>query len=257
MILSFVILILLIVITYLTFNKREKSAQDEKSSFEASIESKSDNTDDELFTLEIPSNESQPDFTDVKILSYTDLSAMNADEPIEFEFDDSGYIKEIVGNCAKFKVQNHNDALKVVYSLQEILSICDINDLRFFEEDHNSYNDIYRFRQYFNGISVNSGVVTVMVDANTKDAYIVHSNYDPDLRDSEFSSNISKSKAKEIIKEKFDIKTITNIELMIYDDDKKGNVPAWYIEVNSSDASYVFLDANTGEILYYHPAYIN
>lgn len=196
-------------------------------------------------------------FAKVDILTLADLCEMNSDEPIEFEYDNSGYIEEIWGNCAKFKVKNRTDALKAVYGLQDILSICDINDLRFFKEDHNSYNDIYRFKQYHNGISVNSGVVTVMVDAKTKDAYRVHSNCDPDLRGSRLSSNISKSKAKKIVKEKFDVKTITNIELMIYDDDKKGNVPAWYIEVNSNDASYVFLDANTGEILYYHPAYIN
>ena len=44
---------------------------------------------------------------------------------------------------------------------------------------------------------------------------------------------------------------------MIYNDDEKGNVPAWYIETISSDISYAYLDATTGEILYYHPAKIN
>ena len=142
-------------------------------------------------------------FAKVDILTMDDLCEMNQNEPIEFEYDNFGYIKEIYGNCAKFKVQNRTDALKVVYGLQEILSIYDIKELQFFEEDHNLYNDIYRFKQYHNGIPVNSGVVTVLVDAKTKDAYMVQSNCDPELRSSKISANISKSKAKKIFKEKF------------------------------------------------------
>lgn len=246
LVLSFVILILLVVIIYLTFNKREKSAEDEKSSFEASIESKSDNTDEEIFILEIPANKSKPDFTDVKILSKADLNAMNPDEPVDYGYNHLNKIRSVQGVCAEFKINNSDDALKAIYALQNIITVCDINNLRLEDEFHDKYTDRYEFKQYVYGIESLDGGVAVRVDTDTKEAFSVASNihYNADI---EPTYKISNNEVKEIVKnnEKFTTNKITHMELVIYQ-----YTLAWYVETDNFEHPGLFIDANTGEILY-------
>ena len=99
LVLSLVIIILLITIIYLAFAK------------------------DKIYTLKTPSNESQPDFTDVKILSYTDLNAMNSEDPVQHGYNHSISVK---GVCSEFKICNSDDALKALYALQDIITSFDI-----------------------------------------------------------------------------------------------------------------------------------
>lgn len=192
------------------------------------------------------------DFSTVDILTIEELRALNPDNSTEFEYNSAGHLSRIKGPCANFKVNNSDDALKVIYGLQEILAVCDIADLRVLDEYHDKYDDIYTFRQYINGIAVHSGNVTVIVDANTKDVYIVNSYCIFDF-DADTSYIIAQNEAIEIVKNKkdFNINKITEIELIIYNDFWKGNVLTWYIETDSYDAPTIYLDANTGEILYY------
>ncbi len=201
------------------------------------------------------------DFSTVDILTIEELRALNPDNSTEFEYNSAGHLSRIKGPCANFKVNNSDDALKVLYGLQEILAVCDIADLRVLNEYHDKYDDIYTFRQNINGIEVNSfiydipvhsGNVSVIVDANTKDVYYVNSYCIFDF-DADASNIISQNEAIEIVinKKDFNVNEITNIELIIYNDIYEGNVLTWYIETDSYDAPTIYLDANTGEILYY------
>lgn len=220
LVLSLVIIILLITIIYLAFAK------------------------DKIYTLKTPSNESQPDFTDVKILSYTDLNAMNSEDPVQHGYNHSISVK---GVCSEFKICNSDDALKALYALQDIITSFDINNLRLTHEYHDEYKDLYEFSQYVYGIKVGGGSISVHVHADTKEAFSVHStiHYNKDI---EPTYKISQNKAKEIVKnnEKFTSNNITHMELIVYQYDTL----AWYIETNNSEYTCLYIDANTGEILY-------
>ncbi len=61
---------------------------------------------------------------------------------------------------------------------------------------------------------------------------------------------IDEEDAMEIIKKEYEVNNIQKSELVIYNDFLKGNVLAWYIETDSFDAPSLFMDANTGDILY-------
>ena len=184
------------------------------------------------------------DFTNVDILTRSNLDAMNPDRPVKYI--NNRKVNSINGKCSKFKIYNSVDALKAIYALQNIISVCDINDLKFYKEHHDVFTDTYTFKQYFNGIEVVDGSIDVLVDSDTKEAYIVNSSiyYTTDF---ETTYEISKRKAKAIIKnnKKYKNNKITNIELVIYH-----NTLSWYIETNNFDNPYLYLDANTGDIFY-------
>lgn len=207
---------------------------------------------DSKYDISLDNPHANIDFSEVDILSLEELYAMNPDNSVEFEYNNYGKISRIKGLSADFKVNNSDDALKVLYGLQEILALCDINDLRFLDEYHDAYDDIYSFEQYINGIAVNSGIVTVIAYADTKYVYIVNSYCIPDFN-TEATYGIDQNEAIQIVKnkEEFNVNDITKIELIIYNDFFKGNVLTWYIETDSFDAPTIYLDANTGEILYY------
>lgn len=114
-----------------------------------------------------------------------------------------------------------SNTLKAVYALQNILAVCDISVLR---------------------------VVTVIVDADTKDAYIVNSYFV--TLDIETINKIDKKEAIEITKKEYKVNNIQKADFVIYNDSFKGNVLVWYIETDSFEAPSLYMDANTGNILY-------
>lgn len=191
------------------------------------------------------------DFSNVNLLTLEKLYEMNSDIPVEFEYNNSGNISRIEGTLANFKIYDHNDALRAIYSLKDILYLCDIKDLKYKDEVHNQYNDIYYFQQYINDIKVKRGVVTLLVDADKKDAYIVNS-YCISASGINTTYKIDKNEAIRIVKsiKEYDVNKITKTELVIYNDSVVGNVLAWYIETNSYRVPYLYINAYTGEILY-------
>lgn len=222
-VLSLVIIILLITIIYLAYGK------------------------DKTYTLKIPSDESQPDFTDVKILTKADLEAMNPDEPVNYSYNHLNKVRSVQGVCAEFRINNCDDALKAIYALQDIITLCDIDNLRLEEEFHDKYTDRYEFVQYVYGIEVVDGGVSVRVHTDTKEAFSVAStiHYNANI---EPTYRISKDKAKEIVKnnDKFTSNKITNMELVVY---QYGTL-AWYIEIDNFEYPGLYINANTGDIIY-------
>lgn len=190
-------------------------------------------------------NKSMVDFSDVRLLTIDDLESMNPDEPVEYRLNENKKIMSITGTCAEFKIYNSEDALKAIFALQNILTVCDIDNLRLYEEHHDKYTDVYEFEQYVNGVRVYDGVVTVRVYTDTMEAFVVSSTIDSTIT-IDTQNKISKEKAVRILKDqdKFKDIEIVSAELVIY-----GNRLSWNFEITHSDISFIIMDANTGDIL--------
>ena len=182
-----------------------------------------------------------------------DLETLNIDEiyPLEIEFnDDETQITSISGVFSNVLITNPSDAIYALYSVKTLIGLNNPKEeLRFEKINHSNSGAAYTFSQYYNGIEVFGGNVTISVD-NGGRAVALNST----VVNGALIENISlhSSLSREDIISRYPNSDNNYAELVIYSDDYTMNMSLAYIAYVIDDSGVgqaIVIDANTGDIL--------
>ncbi len=118
------------------------------------------------------------DKNETALLTMEALTELNGGTAPEIAYHNDGSIREISGKTAKKPVTDEKSAYEAVYGVSEILGIADPeNELVFEKVSEGRVSKKYVFAQYYKGIPVMGGSVSVMAENGTGNAESVFSSY--------------------------------------------------------------------------------
>lgn len=191
-----------------------------------------------------PNSESSlPDYT---VITVDDLKSINGDD-LEIEYNSDGKIKNIDGEFAYFPITDKDKAYEAFLGVAELLGIENTED---FVYDENASNEnpkgmnYYYFAQYYKGIRVYYGFVSICVNPQHTEWTWLYSGYEPNLNiDTE--PKISEKDAIERAESKYNATVKGKPELVISD-----KTLAWDMDLSGSDTYRIIMRADNGGILY-------
>lgn len=160
------------------------------------------------------------------------------------EEDDT--IRIIQGVLGPDAVNDENDALDLIASYSEVLEYIDVySELQF--SGTMTYGDKveYRFEQYYDGMKVLDSYVNLSVDHNIGNKAVVLENRYTDTWGFSTKPKVSAVEAVQCAGAKYKADKSVKPELLI----SRGPVLAWKVAVKGSDVSWVYIDANNGDII--------
>jgi hypothetical protein len=205
------------------------------------------------------------------------LEELNKDSKMpEITYNDDGSVRRI-NDIEEFETPINNISLFPVFSAEEArilldsyLSVFELNediDIQFEECIETPTSNIFRFRQYYNGISVNGNGISMMtVSARRETGHVVSivNGYLPNLN-IETTPKVSLEEAKQIIMSEYNVDICEQEEpkLFIYYDINSPDVAPeltrkiYLVAGNDQNIWYVRMSAITGEILFAHADPVN
>lgn len=157
-------------------------------------------------------------------------------------------ITNIDGTLSKENVDSVKDARDVIEGISNLLGIENTDsEIRFANSSNGLFADTYDFVQYYKGLEVINGCVTVAVNKETGEADYLNSTYDSTISvDTEAS--LKEEEAVSLVENKYSVKTLNNARLVIYNGENGAKL-AWKISTDSMALSEVLVDAHNGEVL--------
>ncbi len=161
---------------------------------------------------------------------------------------DSGVVNTIKGDIAS-SVDNEDDAIRAIKSINDVYDIGQTNTLSYSHKVHSSMGTVYRFDQYYKGISVYDRQVIVLADSNGDCSYI-GGNYIQDI-DLDVIPTISEDQATDCLMDgiSYGEKSVNNNGLVIYSIDCEPILCYSYIVNSGSSSRIYFIDANDGDFV--------
>lgn len=193
----------------------------------------------------IPVSKSEVSLLPEPELTAEDLEQLNQDYT-EFliEYNHDGNIQYIDGNISSKPIENENDAFLAIASIRTLLGLGE--NIEELSQSSSSEGEIYRFQQYYHGLSVFGSAISITVDPDTK----LVTSLDSHIVDHKLLEKIHTEPlfSESEIKEKYQNIHIQESELLIYDLPKSGSHPvlAYYL---STDNEGLIISAETGEII--------
>ena len=171
-------------------------------------------------------------------------------------YTETGAASEIDGIISARKIRSESDAAAVLKGMSGLLGIADFDsELIFDSRTESTYNDVYTFRQVYQGLTVRNAYVKLVVDQSSRQANFLTSSFAPGLT-LDTAPEIPADAAKTILQEQLDAEVSGTPELVVFrTEDGKPHL-AWHGVTDRIDASIVYLDAETGTVLHQvGPAY--
>ena len=110
------------------------------------------------------------------------LSSINDNEVPDITVTENNEVSQIFGTLSESDVNTQSDALDVIDEISNLLGINNAySDLKFESCTESLYNDIYSFKQYYNGLEMVNSYVTVIVNKNTREPKCLNNTYISDL----------------------------------------------------------------------------
>lgn len=185
----------------------------------------------------------------VKTVSVIDIEKLNDGKALNIAYYyGSDRVREIEGRLSKTPVNNKDDALTVIRELADIIGCKDpLNELEYSKMNSNDGGWVYVFDQYYRGVPVRDGSVSVSADSggNTTRLY------------NDFIENVnvatepklSAEEALKLAKEKYGCDTKGEPELVIIQTGRESIYLTWDIKLKSGNyPDETFLDANNGAV---------
>lgn len=166
-------------------------------------------------------------------------------------------VDTIEGNFVNFTVANETDALNAIASVSELLGINDVqNEIEFTDTLRTAYGVSYSFRQLYKGIPIANRRTVLTVDPESNEVLeLLNGFYHIDGISTKPA--VKADKAKEIAEKAHNCTLDSEPELQIsFRNNEEPNL-VWIIEGNYKETGEVIVDAETGNILYSEPAYID
>ena len=191
---------------------------------------------------------------EVPALELDDLVAMNHGTMPEILYNGRTFALETLnGNCSAGPVRNAGEAYNVLASLRNFLRMeTPAEEIGFVGFTAGSADEIYSFRQMYQGLPVYGYVMQVHVDPETKIANHVFSLYQPQLA-LETEPAVSAEEIAAILSETYGASEFSEPVLAVYypNPNMENTEPklAWIIDETDTVVSGVILDAVSGEIM--------
>lgn len=110
------------------------------------------------------------------------------------------------------------------------------------------YNDVYTFRQTYNGIPVENGYISVIVDNNSYKITHINNNFVSGIS-LDVNPSVSADYAVEIFKANYSKAVNGKPELLIHSGENNELKLVWHIQTSAPEISGAYIDANNGEIV--------
>ena len=164
-------------------------------------------------------------------------------------FEDTHYVSTLNGEFVSFPVANEDDAYRAVSEVAEMFGIKNAGEeLKYDQTVSGRASTTYYFQQYYNGLKVVNGKISLFVDPDTNKVKYMNSSITANLS-VETEASVSADAAAETVKQKYAVETDGAPALTVFDGDNANRL-SWEILTKSDSPSVVYVDALTGDILY-------
>ena len=178
------------------------------------------------------------------------LSSINDNEVPDITVTKNNEVSQIFGTLSESDVNTQSDALDVIDEISNLLGINNAySDLKFESCTESLYNDIYSFKQYYNGLEMVNSYVTVIVNKNTREPKCLNNTYISDLSIS-IVPHISAAEALNIVQCYYENYSGSYPRLVIYTDEDGISSLAWECNAETLTTGKIYIDAENGGILY-------
>ena len=187
--------------------------------------------------------------SDEAAASLTVLNNANNGTLPALEFNDKGDVTCIIGPVSGRNVSGKQNAESVVKSVSALLGITDFDHELVFADDQTSlYNRVFCYQQFYRGIPVESGYVSLVVDKETGIAQYLNSSFAAGLS-FDVTPAVSSDLARALIREAAGTGVVQAPELVIRRVSDSSYKLAWRGFTGNVDAETVYIDAQNGDLL--------
>lgn len=170
---------------------------------------------------------------------------------VTIEQDSAGKVLYLTGSITDDPIETESDAADTAAALSDLLG-CDnfCGEFRFTEKRSRMNLDIYSYAQYYEGIPVLNGTVTLSVNAETHIIESIRSSYIPGIQlntEPEISRHDAMKAAKKELPELPGGDELQTPVLVI--ESQTADVCLIW-QIKNEDGAEVWIDANTGAVLY-------
>ena len=187
--------------------------------------------------------------SDAAALALNALCNANYGTLPEIECNANDTISSINGMIYDQSIDNKKDATAALRQIAALLGVKDFNrELVFVDCQESEYNNIYTFQQFYRGVQVESGFVSLVVAKDTKQATYLHSTFAEDLS-LDVNPAISSDMARTLIRKYCNAGAIAAPELVIRQTNEGINLLTWTAQTGNPEAEGAYIDAQTGDLV--------
>lgn len=160
-----------------------------------------------------------------------------------------GCPEDLYGDFADFEIRDADDAFRAVASVADILGIQNFKEeIRFYGSSESPSLVVYYFSQYYQDVPLVGRRTVLHVDPETRRAEALMSGYIPDIV-LNTEPKISAEEAIAVTQEAYQVNVPCDPELIIRSESSQLRL-AWYLETDSDAPYEVWVDAQSGQIIY-------
>lgn len=192
---------------------------------------------------------------DVGELTYEDLAALNGGEIPSITYSAANdNVSKIEGICSSIPVFNSESAFSVLDSLSNLLGITEPEtQIEFLNYQKSPANNVFIFHQLYKGLPVIGYNISLFADPETGTVKRINNQFHPQLELATITPEITADKAASIASAEFKAEVTDGPVLVVFyvftEDEISKPVLAWKLSTDSFDASNVYIDAITGDVL--------
>ena len=177
------------------------------------------------------------------------LSILN-NNAFEITVSEDNEVSQINGLLSDISVNYGSDALAVIDGISDLLGIdSTYRELKLENCTNSLYNDIYTFKQYYNGLEMVNSCITVIVDKETREPKFLNSSYNSNFS-VDTTPSVSENQALGIVKEKYEDYSGKEPRLVIYTDNDNVSSLAWECNADTLTTGRIYVDAVNGGIIF-------
>lgn len=181
--------------------------------------------------------------------SFEQITLDNIPSSAEVKCTSEGVLETIEGNFVDFKINNEDDAFRVIASVSALMHCSDINsELRLDNVFKSPGNIIYRYKQYYKNLTVEGYSVSLFVNIKTNEVRRLKNAYVPDIS-LNTTPTFSEEDLKKLVSEKYkaEIEGEPKLEISF----AYANVPSlvWGVDINNDMVYSIVVDAADGKVL--------
>jgi Zn-dependent metalloprotease len=160
-------------------------------------------------------------------------------------YNEDATVRTIQGAVTGNIIRNEKDAAAALKNVAALLGIKDFDSLVFDSVEDGAFRS-YVFRQFYQGLKVESGYLSLIVDKETKKAVYLNNTFAADL-DLDVTPVLTAEQAGRIAANEMGLTEFNAPELTIFRTDSGAYRLAWSV---SNDENGAYIDARDGEILH-------
>ncbi len=187
--------------------------------------------------------------SDAEALALNVLCNANYGTLPEIECNANDTISSINGMIYDQSIDNKKDATAALRQIAVLLGVKDFNrELVFVDRQESEYNETYTFQQFYRGVKVERGFVSLIVAKATKQATYLQSTFAEDLS-LDVNPAISSDMARTLIRKYCNAGALDAPELVIRQTNAGIDLLAWTAQTGNPEAEGAYIDAQTGDLI--------